>query len=186
MSPLSPRTATALQAFRLMVYRKALHPEFFDIRRRFSASTDAYEIEAWLSAQAHMVRFQVEDICIVEMLTTRPGAQPRAGLLTSFPCAGERDFEHRAPRHIVYLASVQTEIVSQTLYASTFREMIDFGREQGALELRWPGSDGLTENLSLLSLQRFHREVHCQSWHLDSAAGVVVRTQAIFEADPHS
>ena len=33
----------------------------------------------------------------------------------------------------------------------------------------------------MLDMQRYHREVHVQSYHLVAQGGIVVRTQTIFE-----
>ncbi|MFG0329377.1 MAG: hypothetical protein ACF8PN_05695 [Phycisphaerales bacterium] len=176
----SPKIVPSLQAYRLMVYRRSLHPEFFRISDRRAVRSGEYELEAWLAPGAHMLRFQHGGQCVVEVVTPTD-SMPEAGRLTAFPCAGERDHEERVGERVRYMTAVQTELTSDNIYRSTLQEMEDYADEMDAMRYRWTEPGSRLDNLSVVDMQRFHREVHAQTWHLDAAGGLVLRTQAIFE-----
>jgi hypothetical protein len=80
---------------------------------------------------------------------------------------------------VVYMTSVQAETLPESLYASTYRELIDFGRQNGALVHLWRDAKG--QCLSMIDMQRYTGQAHAQTYHLTALGGVVLRTQSIFE-----
>ncbi|MCL4195978.1 MAG: hypothetical protein KJZ69_00680 [Phycisphaerales bacterium] len=181
MSTLSPRALASLQAYRLMLFSRTLHPEFFDIRKQRSSRSGQYDLETWLSRGAHIITFRKDEECVIEVLTPRPGAMPGRGRIHEFPCAGERDFESRFGSRLNYITSVQTEIVSENLYLATLKEMHEHAIENGSLMHRWREEDCRLDSLSVLDVQCYPCEAHAQSWHLDAGCGLVLRSQAVFE-----
>jgi len=176
LSNKSPST----QMFRMMVYQRALHPELFRIQDRRTFQHADYELETWIMAGGHALRFQTEGHCVTEIVTDQDIHLPDRGLLQSLPCIGEKEHEQEVGDTINFVTAVQTENLSDNLYAATFAEMKDFAAETGAMTYGWADADG-GENLSILDLQRFKREIHAQSYHLITSGGFVLRTQTIFE-----
>ncbi len=171
----------SLQTFQLLLYRKALHPELFNLKARRSLKHADYELEAWVIPGGHVMRFQHNGFCASELVTDQDGGVPVDAAVTSFLCAGEHEFDHKFNAEGVhYMTSVQTETLSENLYAATYDEMQEFSKETGALLHRWNEVDG-RRNMSMLDVQRLAKEVHAQSYHLMAHGGVVVRTQTIFE-----
>ena len=169
-----------LQAYRLMVYRRALHPELFDIKGQRRISHGEYDFEAWIMPGSHCMRFQHDGQCGTELVTYQDANLPERGLETTIPCAGEKDHEQELSDTINFMSTVQTETLPQNLYESTFRELVEFGEESEALIHLWAGPDG-GQCASILDVQRFRREIHAQSYHLIANSGLVLRTQTIFE-----
>jgi len=169
-----------LQAYRLMVYRRALHPELFDIKGQRRITHAEYDFEAWIMPGSHCMRFQHEGQCGAELVTYQDTNLPERGLETTIPCAGEKDHEQELSETINFMATVQTETLPQNLYESTYRELVEFGEESGAMIHLWVGPEG-GKCASILDVQRFRREVHTQSYHLIANSGLVLRTQSIFE-----
>ena len=169
-----------LQAYRLLVYRRALHPELFDIKGQRRISHGEYDFEAWIMPGAHCMRFQHDGQCGTELVTYQDANLPERGLETTIPCAGEKDHEQELSESINFMATVQTETLPQNLYESTYRELVEFGEESEALMQLWTEPDGGL-SASILDIQRFRREVHAQSYHLIANSGLVLRTQTIFE-----
>ncbi len=181
MSTLSPRALASLQAYRLMLFSRAVHPEFFEIRKRRASQNRQYELDTWLARGAHVITFTHQGENIVEVLTPSEHAVPARGVVESIPCAGEREHESRFGGRLNYITSVQTEIVSDNLYRATLREMHDHAVENSSLMHRWREDDSRMDSLSVLDVQCYPCEVHAQSWHLDAGCGLVLRSQAIFE-----
>lgn len=176
---LSTKTSS-LQAYNMLVFKNALHPEFFGIEGRYRIEHGDYEFEAWIFRGGHALRFQHEDTCIVEAVCDDVENLPDRGLITTLPCAGEKDHEAKFGDHVIYMTSIQTEILTNHLYLGTYREMLKHGREAQALISVWDDHMG-KPNMSLVDMQRFHNELHVQAYHLRSDCGLVLRTQTIFQ-----
>jgi len=167
--------------FRLMVYRRPLHPELFDLQCRRVDRHGEYEVESWVTATGHVVRFQLAGQSMTETVLESSDHLPETGLMHALPCLGEKDFELEEPEgRIHYVTTLQTETLTDNLYGATLREMQDFARETGALCHEWKDVDGATR-LTALDMQKYKREFHIQSYHLMGGSGTVLRTQSIFE-----
>lgn len=179
----STKLQSAPPCHNLILYRKALHPELFQVKARRALSHGRYEFEAWLMNGSHMLRFQVDGFCCCELLTDKEGGLPTTGAVVTFPCIGEKDFDHPfTDEGVKYITTMQTETLSENLYRATYNEMIAFADETDGVLVRWNSKDG-GANLSLLDLQRHGKEVHAQSYHLFAQGGLVLRTQTIFEIE---
>ena len=176
----TPLKSASLQAYRLILYRRALHPELFSIKGRRIFSQGEYEFEAWIMAGQHVMRFQRDDISATELITSGDLQLPQRGLVSAIPCAGEKDHEHPVSDKLNYLTTVQTETLPENLYSATYKELVGFGKESDALIHLWDDQDG-GPCASILDVQRFRREIHAQSYHLLAQGGLVLRTQSIFE-----
>ncbi len=170
----------SLQAYRLLVYKRALHPELFPIKNRTTIAYGDYQFEGWIMPGAHLMRFVHEDACATELITADESTFPERGLVIELPCAGERDHEESFGDHLKYVSTVQTEQLPESLYRDTYNELTEFAEETSAITHAWQDEDG-GRCASILDVQRFRREVHAQTYHLIAQGGIVLRTQAIFE-----
>jgi len=173
------------QFLRMMLYRRALHPELFDLQGRRVDRHGDYEVESWLingeGGAGHLVRFQVAEDALIEVCMDRADHLPETGLMHALPCVGEKDFELEAPEGpLRYVTTIQTEALTDNLYTVTYREMQDFARETGSLAYEGVTVDG-SRTLSVLDTQKYKHEFHIQSYHLLGGSGTVLRTQSIFE-----
>jgi hypothetical protein len=169
------------QIFRLMLYERALHPELFNLEVRRCHRQPEYEVESWVVPAGHIVRFQVDGSCLTEAVLENGDHLPETGLLHALPCLGEKDYE-MDPKDgpLGYVTTIQTETLSDNLYAATLREMRDFAVETNALSHEWKSPEA-GSCLSILDYQKYKREFHIQSYHLLGGSGLVLRTQSIFE-----
>jgi hypothetical protein len=176
-TPLKPN---ALQAYQVVLYNRALHPELFSLKGRKVVRHGDYEFEVWAMKGAHLLRFERGALCACELVSAEESKLPASGVVSAFLAAGERDYEHRFEKEkVVYMTTVQTETLSETLYISTFEEMMDYAKSTDALTHRW--TDDAGECLTMIDTQRYNREIHAQAYHLIATGGVVIRTQTIFE-----
>jgi hypothetical protein len=171
---------SGLQGHHLILYKRALHPELFSLKQRRSISHGGYELEAWLMQGAHMLRFQLKHFCASELVTAQESGLPTTGVVTTFPCLGERDYDHPFPdAGVKYTTTMQTETLSENLYESTYKEMLVLAQETDAIMHTWTEAEG--QGMSMIELQRYAKEVHAQAYHLSPSTGLVLRTQTIFE-----
>lgn len=171
--------STQQSSFRMMLYSRPLHPELFDLKARRSDQHGGYDVESWITPAGHVVRFAASGRTLSETVVETGDHLPETGLVHALPCLGEKDYEMEATGKLGYVTTIQTESLTENLYLSTYREMVDFARETGSLSYSWDTEAG--HNLSLLDAQKYRREYHVQSYHLLANAGTVLRTQSIFE-----
>ena len=180
-NPMStPSKSAGLQAYKLILYRRAVHPELFQIKSRASIQHGDYDFEAWVMPGSHLLRFAHNGVCATEIVTDQPISLNERGLVAEFPCAGERDHEQPFGEHVNVMSTVQTETLPENLYNATYRELVEFAEEQNAASHLWEDEEGGL-CASIVDVQRFRREVHAQTYHLLAADGLVLRTQSIFE-----
>ncbi len=176
----STKAANLLQAYRLVLYRRALHPELFKVRNRIVIHHGDYEFEGWVMPGGHVLRFQLGEQCASELVTEQETGLPERGVVAAFPCAGERDHEQEVGERIKYVGTVQTETLSENLFNATYTELLEFAKEQDAAAVLWNDAEG-GKCLSFVDVQRFRQELHAQCYHLVATGGLVIRTQTIFE-----
>ena len=169
-----------IQVLRMMIYRRALHPELFSLEARRTDRHGEYEVENWLAPGGHVVRFQYQGQVLTETVLDTSDHLPETGLIHALPCLGEKDYEMEPEGNLGFVTTLQTEALTDNLYLATLREMQDFARETGSLSHEWADGTGV-QCLSVLDTQKYKREFHIQSYHLLGASGVVLRTQSIFE-----
>lgn len=180
-TPTIPIKAPNIKAHQVLLYNRALHPEWFPLRKRkVVRQTGGYEFEAWVMEGAHLLRFEQGPLCATELMSDDETRVPANGIINAFLCITEREFEHRFTRErTTYMNAVQTENLSENLYHSTYEELLEHGRENEAIIHEW--SDDVGRCLSMVEIQRYHREVHAWCYHMIAQGGLVLRTQSLFE-----
>ncbi len=173
------------QMFRMMLYRRALHPELFELKSRRTFAHGDYEADVWMVPTGHLVRFQVGKRSLTEVVMDRCDHLPELGLVHAIPCLGEKDYEMpREPgdKGIGFVTTIQTESLSDNLYMTTLRELSSYADEAGANSIchKWDDNESVP-CLSLIDVQKYRKELHIQSYHLTGSNGLVLRTQSIFE-----
>jgi hypothetical protein len=171
---------TSLQAYNMLLYRNALHPEFFPVSGRRRIEHGEYEFESWIFRGGHVLRFEFDSVCVTEVVVDQFQRLPDRGLIATLQCAGEKDHETDFGDHITFMTSMQTETLSDHLYLSTYNELLEHGRMCEGLMTIWHDEIG-RNNLSLIDMQRFSDQVHVQAYHCRSDCGLVLRTQSIFQ-----
>lgn len=176
-----PTKAHSTSVHHLILYKRALHPELFQLKGRRTINHGTYELEAWLMQGGHALRFQHKNFCASELVTDKEDGLPTTGAVITFPCIGEKDLDHAFKiERVKYVTTMQTETLSDNLYSATYREMVDLAEETDALIHTWEGHSG-GRNLSMLDVQRYGKEAHAQAYHMVASSGLVLRTQTIFE-----
>jgi hypothetical protein len=160
----------------MMLYRRPLHPELFKLAGRRSIRHGEYEVEQWLIPGGHIVRFQVDQQSLTEVVSGETNHLPETGLIHALPAFGERDYDMPAEGRLGFFTTLQTEQLSDNLYQATYREMTDFATETGSLAMNYQDADG-GQCLSIIDAQKYH----IQTYHLRANTGFVLRTQSIFE-----
>ena len=79
-----PKAQTLLQAYRVLFYRRALHPELFKVCNRISITHREYEFEGW-SSPGSPSSASSTTAPAVELLTNLEGGLPDRGVIAGFP-----------------------------------------------------------------------------------------------------
>ena len=166
------------RGWQLQLFERAIHPEMFPLRGRRMVRSAGMELEVWLCVNAHVVRIQNGTSCLSEVFSPAiPDLQ--GGYIVWDGHDAEHDLErdcHGVDVH--YVSSIQTEMLPESLYTATLKEMTEHAKENDSLICF--DADG--QSLSVADVQRHAGELHVQTYHLKSAGGIVIRTQSIFEA----
>jgi len=67
------------QSFQVVLYNRALHPELFDLRNRRVVTHGRYELESWIMPGNHVLRFELDDLCVSELVIDREDNLPSMG-----------------------------------------------------------------------------------------------------------
>lgn len=173
---------TSLQAYNMVLYKSAVHPEFFSVTGRQRIEHGGYEFEAWIFKGGHALRFELDDLCVTEVVSEQPERLPNKGAITMLPCAGEKDHESDFTDRVTYMTSIQTETLTDHLYLSTYNELVEHGRMTEGLLTVWHDETG-RNNLSLIDTQKYNDQLHVQTYHCRSDCALVLRTQTIFQVN---
>jgi hypothetical protein len=173
---------SSLQAYNMVLYHSAIHPEFFSVSGRQRIQHGPYEFEAWVFRGGHVLRFELDKLCVTEVVSDQIEKLPQKGLVTALPCAGEKDHECEFTDHVTYMTSIQTETLTDHLYLSTYNELVEHSRMSESLMTAWHDAAG-RHNLSLLDTQKFNDQIHVQTYHCRSDCSLVLRTQTIFQVN---
>src|SRR5687767_14580563 len=95
---------SSLQAYNMLLYKNAVHPEFFPISGRRRIEHGEYDFESWIFRGGHVLRFEFDSVVATEVVTDRNDGLPDRGLAATLPCAGEKDHETDFGDHITYMA----------------------------------------------------------------------------------
>jgi hypothetical protein len=173
----SPRGITASQ-YELAFFDHAVSGERFPDRIIRSYDKPDYRLEAWVLPGQHVLRFEHRGVSASELVTDHQAHWPHLQPTAHFPCAGEREFEHRF-KGAVYMTTVVTETLAQNLFRSTLQETVKCAEEESGVICRWEDTAGAC--VSVLEVQSEIDQIHVQAYHMIASQGLVVRTQSLFE-----
>src|SRR5579862_6187474 len=93
----------------LMLYQRALHPEFFKIFQSEQVSRRAYDADIWLVEGGHVIIFTAGKTTLSEVIATQNEALNDGKLLQSIQCRGEKYHEMTIGGNVRYMISTQEE-----------------------------------------------------------------------------
>ncbi len=171
---------SGLQLYQVVLYNRAIHPEFFPLKSRQVAKMGGYELESWLMNGSHLLRFEHGGLCASELVADHAHELPQTGIVNAFLCTGEHEFEHQFKRDRAnYITTVQTETLTDHAYVSACDEYLQFAKANGAQIHQWRDQGG--KCLSVVDVQTQKNQVHAQAYHLVAHTGMFLRSQTIFE-----
>lgn len=187
---LPPKSHSTAASHLLVLYSKMLHPEFLNRRVWETFRCAAGELEVWLLPGGHVLTFSHKGSTLCEIVTDHENKSlPDGGILGTFPCMAERDFEHEAAKTGVrYMTSVFTDSLSDSIYDTELEDIAREGvRNPEILRYEWTDDGGRCLSQVMFSKRTQRREgrvIHeaqADCVHCVAALGVVVRTSTIFE-----
>lgn len=171
---------SGVQLYQVVLYNRAIHPEFFPLKSRHVTRMGAYELETWLMNGSHLLRFEHDGLCASELIADHAHELPQTGIVNAFLCTGEHEFDHAFKRDRAnYITTVQTETLSDHAYTSAFEEYLQFAKGKGAQVHQWRDQGG--KCLSMVDVEARRHEVQVEAYHLVANSGMFLRSQTIFE-----
>ncbi len=171
----------SVEALKLVVYRRPLHPELFDIHHRYPILQPEFDADIWITGCTHLVRFSLDNQTVTEVMAHSDDELPQRGLVASFRCRGERQHEYCHEGAIRYLMNFQVEPMSDRLFAQTHADLFAAAQKQGIL-VPFPQWQ-TTEFVPFCHVDYHVRRdsLHVLAYHVFPAKTTVIKTQSIFE-----
>ena len=170
-----------VEALKLVVYRRPLHPELFDIHHRFPILQPAFDADIWVTGCSHLVRFSVGSESVTEVIAQAHDELPQRGLVASFRCRGERQHEYVHEDAIRYIMSFQVETMSDRLFAKTHSDLFSAAQKQGIL-VPFPQWQ-TTEHVPFCHVDHHMRpdSLHVVAYHVFPEESTILTSQTLFE-----
>lgn len=165
----------------LLLFDRAVHPEFFRILASEQISRRAYEADVWLVDGGHVVSFTAAKNTLTEVILTKNEPLTDRGLIQTVPCRGEKYHEMTVAPNIQYMISTQEEQLTQTLYDATKHEIATYAAKRELMSAETPATTETGATLSVLDIERRSHELLVQSFHLFDETQMVIKTQGIIE-----
>ncbi|MFQ5493975.1 MAG: DUF2617 family protein [Phycisphaerae bacterium] len=163
------------------LYRRALHPELFQIHRVKRIEQPRYQAEIWVLGLAHVVTVQSGGQVLTELIAEDPEALPKTGLATSFRFRGERDHAQSFGDGMKYILSTQVERMTPQLFPATHRDYVHYASSR---ELFVPFDEWANDGPAPFSFVDFDvrdHEFHVHAFHAFPEELTLLKTQCIFE-----
>jgi len=174
-----------LDKMKLYVYRRPLHPELFTICLDKHIVMERYEASLWLIGTGHLVSFNICDYSISELVTSRRELLPEKGLLEEFTFEGSGEYQVSYENIIYYMVNMQSERMSEAVFAHTCEEMQKFARNRGLFMIfdQW-AEEGKPAPFSLIDYEKRPTELDIFTYHAFADERVLLRTQSVFSLEP--
>lgn len=171
----------SVEALNFRVYRRALHPELFEIYRRERIVQPSFDATIWITGCSHVISFSVGRETISEVMAEEGDELPERGLEAQYRFRGEKQHELLLDTTIHYLMNFQVESMSAKLYAQTHQDLARAATRHG-LFVPFPAwrTQGLTP-FTYIDYQAKPDSLHVFAFHAFPDALTVVKTQSIFE-----
>lgn len=178
----------------LFVYQRELSETLVHadapIQGRRHLTVEGLALRLWLMRGSHVLlvsRLRGEG-CVSEHLTDSRGRAVELNPSLVIPAIGERDTAHPFRQGIAYMNSVQSENLNPSVYDQQFNEIHELGRDRCragvGLVHRW--SEPAGESMSVLDIVRRPGEFTVEAYHFRAHAGLVIRSQTLFEIQEHA
>ncbi|MEE8169963.1 MAG: DUF2617 family protein [Phycisphaerae bacterium] len=166
------------------LYRRALHPELFQIYLDRHIDQPLYQADIWITGLGHVVTMQVDNTIVAELTSPISDLLTDRSLVTQFRYRGERDFQYRFDDDLRYIFSSQVEEMSEHIFRTTYRDLARNARKRGLFVPFPQWAVGEMEPFSYIDFETRQRELHIDAFHVFPGEWRILRTQSIFELPP--
>jgi hypothetical protein len=175
------QTKQRVEELQFCLYRRAIHPELFEIKKVKRFEQRRYQAEVWVLGLAHVISVQYGNSIITELIADDDELLPKSGLATSFRFRGEKDHTQTFDDGARYLVSTQVERMTPQLFPTTHRDYLHYGRGRALFVTPdEPAVDGLVP-FSFLDFDARDHEFHVHAFHVFPSELTILKTQSIFE-----
>ncbi len=165
----------------LVVYRRPLHPELFEIYHDHKIAQPRFDAAIWITGCSHVLRFSAGDLTVAEVMAEAGDELPERGLVARFRCKGEKQHEYRHNQALRYMMNLQTDTMSEKLYAQTHEELTLSAAEHGLLVPFPQWRAGELAPFSYIDYQVTPQSLHVFAYHAFPDELTVIKTQSLFE-----
>lgn len=177
----SPRIDQSLSELTFHIYRRALHPELFNIYRSRQFFQGQYEVIVWITDCGHVVSVFCGARCVTELISPADQMLPKRGLVQQFPFRGEKSHKCSWPSDFQYLVNFQVETMSVNLFRQCHEDLTQAGKKRGIFISfpQWAKGDLIP--FSYLDYEARREELHLHAFHAFPEQQTMLKTQSLFD-----
>jgi len=175
----SQRIDQSLSELTFCVFRRALHPELFDIyaSRRFVQGE--YEVIIWVTGCGHVVQVFHGNHCITECICPPDQLLPKRGLVEQFAFRGEKSHKCQWSKGFTYMMSLQVEAMSANLFKRMHTELVGVGKKRGLFVAFAQWARGDLVPFSFLDYEAGRDELQLNTFHAFPEQQTMLKTQSL-------
>jgi hypothetical protein len=163
------------------LYRRALHPELFEIYCSRTISRGPYQAKIDITAAGHVVTWAYAGLTLSEVATSAHHPLPLTRRLMSYGLRGQRTDRVRLGP-VSYQMSFQLEPVEPEVFWTFQQELVADGQRQGML-YRFNSSGRMALGaISYINVETRARHMLVQAFHTFPDDYAIVKSQSIFQA----
>jgi hypothetical protein len=166
---------------RLSVFLRAVHPEFFTIRKRrvLESASGRYRAEVWLLEFGHVIMYLEGERAVAEVVAPRDLVLPKRGLVREMDLAGES--EQRLEHHgeVFYQMTYLVDAAGAETYRREAEELLAGTRQTHLFAESSADLAGRAFAYAVPELRATSLLVH--TWHGFPAEATILKTQTLIE-----
>ena len=180
----SSRTDQSLSELNFCVFRRALHPELFDIYASRQFVQGDYEVIIWVTGCGHVVQVFSGNHCITELICPPDQMLPKHGLVEQFTFRGEKSHKCNWSKGLSYMMNLQVETMSTNLFRQSHADLMRAGKKRGMFVPFAQWAKGELVPFSYLDYEARQDELQLNTFHAFPEQQTILKTQSLIGMIP--
>jgi hypothetical protein len=180
----SPRIDQSLSELTFCVFRRALHPELFNIYSSRQFFQGDYEVIIWITDCGHVASVFHGSECITELMCPPDQLLPKRGLVEQFAFKREKSHNCGWAKNFHYMMNLQVENMSSNLFRQSHTDLTNAGKKRGMYVPFAQWAQGELVPFSYLDYEARQNELQLHTYHAFPEQQTILKTQSLFDLNP--
>ena len=163
------------------VYDRPIHPELIETLQHQQFRKDRYRLDVHITPAGHTLRYQQDELTLVEVLATQSAPLPEHRQLFAHRVGNERNELHTPSTTVCYQTCFQVERLPAPVFFRLHDEIRRDGEKDGVLHLLTPHDRLGLSPITFINLQARPGSMLAHVYHTYPAEYAVVKSQTLIE-----